>query len=163
VIDHRATFWLLVPALLALAAGCHERNERKPDAPACGPVHTAKYPAAGLTKVVLRASAAASAEVRTERGATEITVSGRPCGFDANTPSSPGSVDGGIVFKPFGSTLLATTRGEFVYIHFGATMKDLVLTVPPGVEAAREAMVLNKDQEPDLRPPGAPPRSEGHP
>jgi hypothetical protein len=39
-------------------------------------------------------------------------------------------------------------------------IEKLSITVPPGVEVVREVMRLTGDMQPDLRPPGAPPRKD---
>lgn len=157
---------LIAVLLLTIATGCGERSrprekekeKERSYEPACVAVRDA-HPASGVTKVVLRATEAAAARVETAPGATEITLSGRACMQDSHGDASRPS-RAGFAWKRFDGTLLGTTKGEFVYIHFGVTISDLVITVPPGVTVDREPMRLNGDMEPDLRPPGAPPRPE---
>lgn len=126
-----------------------------------GPKQSASFPAEGVKKVVLRATQAAGATVKPSSDG-KINVSGTPVlrGIEGR-PSSGAFDDAGFASQRFDDALLVATKGEFFYIHFGTSMSDLVLEVPDGVEVVREAMIVNGDAKPDLRPPGSPPRPEG--
>lgn len=132
------------------------RDARWPGSPV-----TARHSAAGVRQLVLRAGSGSDAKVTVDPAATDIVVSGVPTTWGVE--GEPSEATGGFVFASFGDTLLAATRGELVYIHFGVVLDGLQITVPPHVTVVRERMVLNQDPTPDLRPPGAPPRSEGRP
>lgn len=125
-----------------------------------GPMITARHPIDGVSTVVLRAGWRGDEKVNVDPNATEIVVQGRPTLFGVE---GEGQADGAFVFQRFGDALLVATKGEYVYIHLGVTIEELEITVPANVTVKRERMVVNQDREPDLRPPGAPARSEGRP
>lgn len=117
-------------------------------------------PAAGITRVILRADGAADAKVLTRPGDT-VEVSGHPSGgaqgyhsSDPNwkeTPASEWGLD--FVCKAYGSTLVVSSKNEIHYIHDSYWLAAITVAVPPGVDVARERRTLSGNGAPDLQPP----------
>lgn len=123
---------------------------------------TASFPTAGITTVVLRASAVADASVAVvEPKITSLKVSGIPTGGTKGYhPSDPNwketsPTEWGLEFvaKRFGATLVISTKNEIQYIHHHYTLEHLHVDVPPGIAVVREPRVLSGDGAPDLKPP----------
>ncbi len=108
---------------------------------------TASFPSAGITTVVLRASAAADASVAVVGPkVTSIKVSGTPAGgakgYHSPDPNwketSPTEWGLGFVARPFGATLVISSKNEIQYIHHRYTLESIHIDVPPGVAVVRE-------------------------
>jgi len=116
------------------------------------------FPAAGITKVVLRAGEADTATVTSVAGATTIEVSGVPTGGapgyhspDPNwkeTPAAEWGLD--FVSERRGATLIVSTKNEMAYIHHHYAFESVTVRLPPGVEVVREKRELTGDGAPDL-------------
>ena len=132
---------------------------------------TASFPTAGITAVVLRASAVADATVAVEPKATTIKVSGIPSGgakgYHPPDPkwkeTSPTEWGLEFVAKRFGATLVISTRNEIQYIHHRYTLESLHVDVPPGIAVVREPRALGGDGAPDLKPPAKTPAPAARP
>jgi hypothetical protein len=119
---------------------------------------TRSFPAAGVTRLILRASAAQAARVTT-LAATSIDVSGVPTGgapgYHPSDPSwrekSPQEWGFDFVSVRRGHDLIVSTKNEIEYIHHGYTLEDLTVAVPPGIEVVREPRTLTGSGAPDLR------------
>lgn len=123
---------------------------------------TAAFPSAGITTVVLRASAVAGASMAVgEPTLTSIKVSGMPAGGaegyhspDPNWKETPPSQWGlEFVAQRFGSTLVISSKNEIQYIHHRYTLECIHVEVPLGVAVVREPRVLSGDGAPDLKSP----------
>lgn len=116
------------------------------------------FPAAGISKVVLRAEQADTATVTTVEGASTIEVSGVPTGGaqgyhspDPNwkeTPAAQWGLD--FVSERRGSTLIVSTKNEMAYIHHHYAFTSVTVRVPPDIEVVREKRELTGDGAPDL-------------
>jgi hypothetical protein len=147
------------PASSTTAAASVELSGRSRAWP--GPPASASFPGEGVKKVVLRSGAAGDVKVEPSKDGT-ISVSGTPVLVGIEGGPSEGAFDKvGFASVRFEDTLLVASKGEFFYIHFGTRLTNLVIRVPEGVPVSQERLVINGDLEPDLRPPGAPPRPEG--
>ncbi len=122
---------------------------------------TQAFPADGITKVILRASAADSATISSGASKTKIVVVGTPTGGakgyhspDPDWRETPPEKWGfAFVAQRFGSVLVISTQKEMSYIHHHYVLTDLSVRVPSGVEVIREQRKLSNDLEPDLRAP----------
>lgn len=121
------------------------------------------HPAAGITRVVLRAADAQTAKVEAKVGAEVVSVSGLPRGgaggyhpVDKNWKETSAQ-DWGLdfVFATFGTTLVVSTKNQLLYIEHAYGLDALEVRVPPGIEVVRETRQLNGNGAPDLREPGA--------
>src|SRR5262245_42685986 len=134
-----------LPVLLLLGMlGCD--NRQAGGGTRLAPRVSQSFPAAGVTRVVLRASAAAGAEVTTDRDAADIEVSGRPIGGaegyhspDPNWRETP-AADWGLGFEAqrHGAVLVVSTKKEILYIHHHYVLTSLRVRVPAGVRVVRE-------------------------
>jgi hypothetical protein len=111
--------------------------------------------------VVLRASAAAWAEVTVDPAANAVEVSGQPAGGakgyhspDPNWRETPAAEWGlGFEAERHGLVLVVSTRNEMRYIHHNYTLTALRVRVPAGVDVVREDRQLSGDGRADLGPP----------
>ena len=120
------------------------------------------FPASGLSKVVLRASAAEGATLsNTETSPPSVSISGE-CeggakGYHATGPNwrETSATEWGLDFvaKQFGPTLVISSRNEIGYIHHHYTLEQIRVTLPSGVQLVREARELGGDGAPNLRNP----------
>ncbi len=118
------------------------------------------FDAAGITKVVLRASAADAATTEPASNGT-VTVSGRPIGGAEGyhpadpkwreTPAAEWGLD--FVGQRFGATLVISTKNEIGFIHHHYTIADIDLKLPASVTLVRQVRTLSGDGAADLAPP----------
>jgi hypothetical protein len=116
------------------------------------------FPAAGITKVVLRAEHADTATVTTVEGASTIELSGVPIGgakgymtSDPKWRETPPEKWGlKFVSERRGDVLIVSTFNEMRYIHHYYAFESVAVRVPSGVEVVREKRELNGDGAPDL-------------
>ena len=116
------------------------------------------FPAAGITRVVLRAADADKATVTTRMAGTAIEIGGIPVGgaqgyhsSDPNwreTPAAKWGLD--FVSERRGATLIVSTKNELHYIHHHYAFESLTVRVPTGVEVVKEPRTLTGDGAPDL-------------
>jgi hypothetical protein len=116
------------------------------------------FPAAGITKLVLRAGGADKATVATGARGSAIEVSGIPAGGAAGyhspdpkwreTPAAAWGLD--FVSVQRGPILVVSTKNEMQYIHHHYAFASVAVRVPPGVEVFKEPRVLTGDGAPDL-------------
>jgi hypothetical protein len=151
-------------AIAACAAGTSGGARPRPTrTPRASDRAVRSWPAAGVTRVVLRAGHAPEAEVRVE-GRDRIEVSGRPRGgakgYHSSDPNwkETAAKDWGLDFvgQVFGTVLVISSKNEIGYIHHGYTLDDVMLTVPAGVEVTRERRELSGQGAPDLSAPATP-------
>ena len=126
---------------------------------AAEPLAVATFPAAGIEKVVLRASAAEQATVvPLEESAVSIIVSAVPSGgargyrppdpnWKEKTPTEWGLR---FVAQQYGATLVISSLNEIHHIHHHYTLESIRIELPANVELVRERRVLSGDGRPDL-------------
>ncbi len=117
------------------------------------------FPAAGVTRLVLRAGGADGATVKTGAPGSAVEVSGIPAGGakgyhspDPNwreTPAAEWGLD--FVSSRRGPLLIVSTKNEMRHIHHQYVFERVTVRVPPGVEVVRQARTLTGDGAPDLR------------
>ncbi len=120
----------------------------------------ATFPSTGVTRIVLRASAAEGASLVTVKSG-DIHISGVPSGgapgyhpADPVWKETPPSEWGlGFVAKRFGAILVISTRNEVQVIHHHYTLEALRLSAPRGVTVVRELRSLGDSGAPDLKAP----------
>jgi len=154
---------LLVAVLLPIAVpGCASRPSVDDGSPAVSAAPVIRsFPANGVKRLILRASAATQAEINYIPGAAEIEVSGRPSGgakgyhpSDPNWRETP-AAEWGLDFegKQYGDVLVVSTKYEIHYIHHHYVFTELQIRVPAGVEVMREARHLSGEGAAELDPP----------
>lgn len=119
------------------------------------------FSADGIKRLYLRAGDAESAQVKSVPGRQLVTLSAVPEGDakgyhtpDPNwseTPAAKGGLD--FVARRYGSALVISSKNEIRYIHHYYHLADIVLEVPPGIEAVRENRTLSGAGNADLNPP----------
>ena len=122
----------------------------------------AAFPASGISRVVLRASAAASATVEVvessqQKVEVQAVPSGGAAGYHSPDPNwretSAAQWGLGFVGKAYGSVLIVSASKEIQYIHHHYALTNIKLTVPAGVEVVREPRELSGDGTPNLSAP----------
>jgi hypothetical protein len=116
------------------------------------------FPAAGITRLVLRAEEADKATVETGAPGSAIEVSGIPAGGAAGYHSpdpkwrETSAAEWGLDLVPVqrGPILVVSTKNEMRYIHHHYAFASLAVRVPPGVEVVKEPRTLTGDGAPDL-------------
>jgi hypothetical protein len=120
------------------------------------------FPAAGVERVVLRASSASAAKIeRLAKGTATVTVTGKATGgaegyypSDPDWEETPASEWGmGFVSNQFGPVLVISSKNEIGYIHHYYTIEELTVQLPEGVQLIREPRELSETGEPNLRRP----------
>jgi hypothetical protein len=116
------------------------------------------FPAAGITKVVLRAAAADTALVTRVAGLTTIDMAGTPTGGAPGyhpsdpkwreTPAAEWGLD--FVSERHGGVLIVSTRNEVRYLHHHYAFEALTVRVPIGVGVVTERRELTDKGAPDL-------------
>ncbi|MFT3736407.1 MAG: hypothetical protein QM776_15545 [Rhodocyclaceae bacterium] len=129
---------------------------------AAEPIVSADFPAANISKVILRAGNAADAKVIAgEASLSSVVISatagGGAGGYhspDPNWKETPAS-DWGMAFvaRAFGSTLVISTKNETRYIHHHYFLEGIRIQVPPHIQVIREPRILKGDGSPDLSAP----------
>ena len=140
----------MVAVLVALAIGCGARQRGSGDGTIEG-----TFPAAGVARVELRASDATAARIEKTAGATEIQVTGTADGGAKTTEPGQKEISAeswGLAFasKRYGDKLVISTKNEVSDIRHRYTVKDLVITVPEGVEVELITRSLTGSGAPDL-------------
>jgi hypothetical protein len=119
------------------------------------------FPAAGIKRVELRASAATAAQVTevTEVAGGDVRVSGTAQGGAKSDASEPGfreipAARWGLDFasRRYGELLVISTSKEVSDIQHRYTVEDLVIAVPEGVEVELVSRALTASGTPDLAP-----------
>jgi hypothetical protein len=121
-----------------------------------------EFDAHGISRVILRGSAAETATATNViRDAPSVTVTGIPSGGaegyhspDPNwreTPASRWGLD--FVARPFGSTLVISTKNEIGYIHHHYTLEQIQVQLPAPVRIVRQTRELTGEGKPNLSPP----------
>lgn len=123
---------------------------------------TATFPADGITKVVLRASAAKQVSiVARESSPASVRVSGVASGGargyqppDPDWKETP-PAEWGLKFvaRRFGDTLVVSSENEMHYIHHHYTLESIKLELPAGIEIVREPRALDGNGQPNLASP----------
>ena len=123
---------------------------------------TRTFPAAGVSRVVLRATLAREAKVVSEERADILvagTAQGGAAGYHPSDPSwkETKAEDWGLDFKgkAFGPTLVISSSNELHYIHHSYYLDALVITVPRHVEVTREEKTPTENGAADLRDPSS--------
>jgi hypothetical protein len=116
------------------------------------------FPAAGITKLVLRAGDADHATVETGVAGSAIEVTGIPTGGAAGyhpsdptwreTPAAQWGLD--FVSVQRGPMLVVSTKNEMHYIHHHYAFASVTVRVPPGIDVVKEPRTLTGDGAPDL-------------
>jgi hypothetical protein len=116
------------------------------------------FPAAGITRFVLRAEDADKATVEHGAPGSAIEVSGIPTGGAAGyhssdpnwreTPAAEWGLD--FVSVQRGPILVVSTKNEMRYIHHHYAFASVSVRVPPGVEVVKEPRTLTGEGAPDL-------------
>jgi len=145
-------------ARTVLVMSAMARPEARTTAPVQPKALRRSFPAAGITKLVLRAGDADTATVETGARDSAIEVSGIPTGGAAGyrsadptwreTPAAEWGLD--FVSVRRGPILVVSTKNEMRYIHHHYGLASLAVRVPPGVEVVREQRTLTGDGAPDL-------------
>jgi len=119
------------------------------------------FPAAGVKKIILRASTAETSQVTADPTAEAVGVSGLPAGgakgyhstdpFWREIPAAEWGLD--FVSARHGDVLVISTKNEIHYIHHGYFLESVEQLVPAGVDVMREPRKLTGDGMPDLEVP----------
>lgn len=115
------------------------------------------FPAAGVKRVELRASAATATNVREVAG-RDIQVSGTAeggtkgyhPGGDGQREVPPGKWGFDFVSRRYGEVLVISTKNEVSDIHHRYIIKDLEIAVPEGVDVQLITRELSGNGAPDL-------------
>lgn len=121
-----------------------------------------EFDAHGISRVILRASAAATAtttNVTTDTSFVSLTgiPSGGAVGYHSEdpkwreTPAAQWGLD--FVSRRFGSTLVISTRNEIGYIHHQYTLEQIRVQLPKSLHIVRQPRKLTGDGAEDLSPP----------
>ena len=121
-----------------------------------------EFDAHGISRVILRASAADTATTTNViMDAPLVTVIGTPSGgaggyhpSDSNwreTPASRWGLD--FVSRRFGSILVISTKNEIGYIHHRYTLKQIRVQLPESVRIVHQTRKLTGDGAPNRSPP----------
>ena len=145
-------------AAVAAGVGCHPADDSHP--PRGGKQIVQTFPAAGISKVILRAALAGQARIvpgkRGDIVVAGIARGGAPGYHPADSRGKTTSAEEwGLDFrgKAFGQTLVISTGNEIHYIHHSYYLDDLVIDVPSGTEVIFEVRQPTGDGAPDLREP----------
>lgn len=119
------------------------------------------FSAAGVTTVILRASAAESARIGYRPPGSEIVVSGLPAGGASGyhpgswwwSETSPRNWGLDFVARPFGPVLVISTRNEIGFMHHHYYLDAIALDLPEGLLVLRVPRELSGEGAPDLRAP----------
>jgi hypothetical protein len=161
-----ATAVILAITALVLAQGSTRADrvgstQGRPEADAAAPdgVVRRTFPAAGVTRLVLRAGGAAAATVKTGATGSAVEISGMPAGGAKGyhspdpkwreTPAAEWGLD--FVSSQRGSLLIVSTKNEMRHLHHQYVFERVTVRVPPGVDVVKEPRTLTGDGAPDLR------------
>jgi hypothetical protein len=120
-----------------------------------------EFPAAQITEVVLRGSAAETATIVKQQKSSVIAVTGMPAGGtgayrspDETWHASP-AAQWGLTFasRQYGSTLVISTENEVAFTNHRYTIDDLQLELPRSVRCVSEVRHLTASGLPDLSAP----------